>query len=81
MHELGIVERILEVALERARAGGTARVTAVHVEVGEESGVDPESLELHWPIVSAPTIARGATLDVVVVPQSRTLRMIAVDAV
>lgn len=79
MHEVGIVERILEVAVEQARAAGSSRVTAVLVEVGELSGVDPEALELHWPIVSAPSIARGARLEVTSVPSSRQLRLVAVD--
>lgn len=79
MHELGIAERILEVAVERARAAGSSRVTAVHLEVGRSSGVDPASLQLHWPIVSATSMARGATLDIRAVPRSSQLRMVAVD--
>jgi Zn finger protein HypA/HybF involved in hydrogenase expression len=34
----------------------------VYLEVGEESGIDTDSVELHWPLLSKGSLAEGATL-------------------
>ena len=62
MHELGITSRLLDVVLQRAAAAGATRVSDVHLEIGEESDVAPESLEHYWPQVSRATPAEGARL-------------------
>ena len=62
MHELGLTQRLLEVALERASHAGATRVTALHIEIGEESDVSAESIEFYWPQVSDGTQAHGAQL-------------------
>ncbi len=62
MHEAGVTERILEVVLEHAQAANAHRVTDVYLEVGEESGIDTESVEMHWPLLSEGSLAEGATL-------------------
>jgi hydrogenase nickel incorporation protein HypA/HybF len=62
MHEAGVTERILEVVLEHARAANAHRVTDVYLEVGEDSGIDTESVEMHWPLLSEGTVAEGAIL-------------------
>ena len=62
MHEAGVTERILEVVSERATEARALRVTDVHLEVGEESGIDTTSIELHWPLLSKGSVADGARL-------------------
>ena len=62
MHEAGVTERILEVVLEHATEAHAQRVTDVYLDVGEESGIDTDSLELHWPMLSAGSVAEGARL-------------------
>jgi Zn finger protein HypA/HybF involved in hydrogenase expression len=62
MHELGVTQRILEVALARAAEAHATRITCVHLEIGESSDVSPESVALHWPGVSRGTPAAGASL-------------------
>jgi len=62
MHEAGVTERILEVVVQHAHEAHAYRVTDVYVEVGEESGIDTESVELHWPLLSKGSVAEGATL-------------------
>jgi Zn finger protein HypA/HybF involved in hydrogenase expression len=37
-------------------------VTDVYLDVGDESGIDPESVELHWPLLSEGSVAEGAVL-------------------
>ena len=62
MHEAGVTERILEVVVEHATVAHAHRVTDVYLEVGEESGIDTDSVELHWPLLSKGSLAEGATL-------------------
>lgn len=62
MHEAGVTERILEVVLEHARDAHAKRVTDVYLDVGEDSGIDTESVELHWPLLSEGSVAEGAVL-------------------
>lgn len=62
MHEAGVTERILEIVLEHAKEAGAARVTDVYLEVGDESDIDAESVELHWPLLNEGTVAEGSVL-------------------
>jgi hydrogenase nickel incorporation protein HypA/HybF len=62
MHEAGVTERILEIVLEHAKEAHATRVTDVYLDVGDESGIDIESVELHWPLLSQGSVAEGATL-------------------
>ena len=62
MHELGITRRLLDVVLARAAEAGATRVSAVHLEIGEDSDVAPESLDFYWPDVARATPAEGARL-------------------
>ncbi len=52
MHEAGVTERILEIVLEHAKEAHAERVTDVYLEIGEESGIDRDSVELHWPLLA-----------------------------
>lgn len=62
MHEAGVTERILEVVLQHAREANAKRVTDVYLEVGEDSGIDTESVELHWPLLAEGSMAEGSAL-------------------
>ena len=62
MHEAGVTERILEVVLEHAKEANAQRVTDVYLDVGEESGIDTDSVELHWPLLAKGSVAEGSIL-------------------
>ena len=62
MHEAGVTERILEVVLEHAKEAHAQRVTDVYLDVGEESGIDTDSVELHWPLLNEGSVAEGSIL-------------------
>ncbi len=62
MHEAGVTERILEIVLEHAKEGNAARVTDVYLEIGEDSGIDSESVEMHWPLLAKGSVAEGSVL-------------------
>jgi hydrogenase nickel incorporation protein HypA/HybF len=59
MHELSITEAILDVVLRHA---GPARVTAVHLTVGELSSFVDDSIQLFWTELARGTAAEGAKL-------------------
>ena len=62
MHEAGVTERILEIVVENAKQANAQRVTDVYLEVGDESGIDTESVEMHWPLLSEGSVAEGSIL-------------------
>ena len=59
MHELSITESLLALTLQHS---GGARVTAVHVVVGDLASVVNESVQFYWDLISAGTPAAGAQL-------------------
>ena len=61
MHELAIMESVVEMVVERT-AG--RRVAVVHVQVGKLSGVVPEALAFCYELVTAGTSLEGSVLDV-----------------
>ncbi len=70
MHELGLVERLLEVALEHAAQAGSGPIRSLELAVGRESGVSPDAIRFYWPQVSDGTRAEGARLRFRRVPGS-----------
>ena len=68
MHELPIAQGILESVLRHAAASSAARVTNVHVVVGDVSGVSIECVEFYWDSISRGTLAHGAAFHVRRVP-------------
>jgi hydrogenase nickel incorporation protein HypA/HybF len=62
MHEHGVTERILEVALEQAKAHGGRRITDVYLTVGELSEISDESIRFYWTQVSHGTLGEHAEL-------------------
>ena len=67
MHEYSIVQSLYDaVALHAARQGAQA-VHALHVRIGEMSGVDPGLLDTAWRTFRVNTMCEGAALDVEIV--------------
>jgi hydrogenase nickel incorporation protein HypA/HybF len=68
MHEVGIMEQTLEIALDYARDRGANQVHRLVMRVGELSGVVPEALLFAFDVVVTGTIAEGATLEIDSIP-------------
>ena len=64
MHELGIANDILEIALAEAKKHGNRRITRVDLEVGVLRGIVPENLVFLFSHVAKGTIAEGAHLAI-----------------
>ncbi len=68
MHEVGMMQSILERAVERAKQEGAHHIDGVHMRVGAASGVVPDSLEFAFEIAKKGTIAEDAQLETELVP-------------
>jgi hydrogenase nickel incorporation protein HypA/HybF len=60
MHELGISQRILEIALEHVEEG--KKVTHIHLRVGDLASIVDDSLQFYWQMISRDTAAEEAIL-------------------
>ncbi len=68
MHEVGITQHILEIALDHARKARACKITSLSVEIGALSGVIPEAVEFCFEAVTRGTLAEGARLNIVRIP-------------
>lgn len=65
MHELGLAEGIMTIAIE---ISGGRSVTRIAVRIGEEQRIVPDSLEFGFQLLAEGTNCEGATLQCLVVP-------------
>lgn len=68
MHEVSLMNRLLEVAAGAARREGAARIDAIHLRIGELSGVNIDSLRFAFEVLSKGTPAEGGRLEFEKVP-------------
>ena len=68
VHELGIAESALELALAQAQKAGAVRVDQIVLRVGALSGVDAEALRFAFTAILPGTPAEGALLQIDPVP-------------
>lgn len=80
MHESGIAERIIEVALGRAREAGAARVTDLYLELGPDAGASATAVTFHVEEAAIGTIAEGARIHFTPTTDPRALRLVSIDA-
>jgi len=65
VHELAIIEAVVDAVTERV---GTARVTRVRLEIGKLSGVVPDALRFCFDLATAETSLAGAALEIMEIP-------------
>lgn len=63
MHELGVTQSLLDIALRHANQAGAVRVKELNLVIGELSSIVDDSIQFYWDMISAGTIAQGATLN------------------
>jgi len=62
MHELPVTQSILEIALRHAEQANGSQITDIYLAIGQLSSFVDDSIQFYWDIISAGTIAVGATL-------------------
>ncbi len=68
MHELSLVESILQIVDEYAAKEGFARVRALRLSCGKLSCIVPQALSFAFDVQSKGTRAEGASLNLEVLP-------------
>jgi hydrogenase nickel incorporation protein HypA/HybF len=68
MHEVGLIQNILDSAVERATQEGAHNIYTVKIRLGEAADVEQDSLEQAFEIVKKGTIAEMAKLQINYVP-------------
>ena len=64
VHEMSLMEGMLRIVEENARAQGYGRVRTVILEIGKLAGVEVEALRFAFEAVTDGSIAAGATLEI-----------------
>lgn len=68
MHEVEMMQNLVNMAVERAKQEGAQHIRTVHMRIGHASGVVPESLELAFELAKQGTIAEDAQLQIQYLP-------------
>jgi hydrogenase nickel incorporation protein HypA/HybF len=68
MHELGVTENIVRIALAKAGEAQAQKVISISLVVGELSGFVPDCIQFYFDSLSKDTIAQGARLRFESVP-------------
>src|SRR3954465_1235156 len=63
MHEVGLIESVVAMAVETAGRERAAKIHRVTLRIGRLAGVEPEALALAFEVVSEGTLAQGARLE------------------
>jgi hydrogenase nickel incorporation protein HypA/HybF len=64
MHELPVIQSILDIVLRHARMNQVSKVYSVALAVGELSDLQDEWLQRYFDYVSKGTLAEGARLEI-----------------
>jgi len=62
MHEVGLMQEALQIALMHAERNDATRIHALTMRIGPLAGVDVEALQLAFEVVKPDTAAAGAVL-------------------
>lgn len=68
MHETGIAQSILDIAIDTAHKNSADKITLISVMVGKMAAVDESSLRFAFDALKVGTIAGGALLEYESVP-------------
>ncbi len=68
MHELSIALSMIEMATEEVHKQGGARVHAIHLKLGQLSGVVKDALLFSWEVACEGTLLAGSRLEIEEIP-------------
>ncbi len=68
MHEMSLAEGVLQLIEDAARRDQFTKVSAVWLEIGQLSSVEPEALAFCFDAVTRNTVADGARLEIITLP-------------
>jgi len=62
MHELGVTENIVNIAVAKAGEAQASKVLKINLVIGELSGFVPDCIQFYFDTLSKDTVAQGAAL-------------------
>ncbi|OIP28362.1 MAG: hydrogenase maturation nickel metallochaperone HypA [Chloroflexi bacterium CG_4_10_14_0_8_um_filter_46_9] len=68
MHEFGITESIIKIALDKANEAQASKISQINLVVGELSGFVPDCIQFYFNFLSKDTTAEKATLHFELIP-------------
>jgi hydrogenase nickel incorporation protein HypA/HybF len=68
MHEISIIESVLELAEVKAREANSTSITVIKIRLGQFTAIAPEALEFAFDVARLGTLAERARLEIEVVP-------------
>jgi hydrogenase nickel incorporation protein HypA/HybF len=68
MHEMSLVEGVLQLLEDAAASQGFSRVKTVWLEIGQLAGVEKEALRFCFDVVMHDSIAHQAQLEIIELP-------------
>ncbi len=68
MHEMSLMQGVLDILQDSAKSQSFSRVKTVWLEIGALSGVDPEAMRFCFEATTRDTLADGAVLDIAETP-------------
>jgi len=68
MHEMGIVQSIMEIIEEHARANQANKILSVKLEFGALTAVMPSAVTFAFEVLSQGGMAEGARVDIEIIP-------------
>ena len=72
MHELGVTQSILQIALHHANQAGATRIKELNLVVGELASIVDDSVQFYWDMISKDTVCEGAVLNFERIPAQMT---------
>lgn len=64
MHELPVIESIMNICLKHANENHVQKIFAIHLEIGKLSDLEDEWMQSYFDHLSKETIAEGAKLKI-----------------
>ena len=74
MHEMSIVQSMLNIALRAGEDAGAKRVKAIRVKMGEYSDVVPVVMREYFAVAAKGTICEGASIEITRIPVTMRCR-------
>ena len=74
MHELGVTQEVLKIALDKAQEVGAEKITRINLVIGEMSGIIDDSVQFYFDFISNDSIAHDARLSFERIPTQMRCR-------
>jgi hydrogenase nickel incorporation protein HypA/HybF len=68
MHEMSVVQSMLDILEEQARSYGAKRIVSVRLEFGILTAIVPSAIQFAFDILAKDGLAEGARLDINIIP-------------